>query len=230
MRTSFYTAVLCLFSFGSAHAESLVFGGVEGSGHRSSYGQLGVLTPLPGSTLGNGWHARAVAEGLTYKYQGGPGTIKGDAAGGQVTAGYQQSGAPGWWGFFTGPAYRYTDLSPNDPSSKAEGSTWGWMVQGEAEHKFTPDFKVNLAGNYTFSDSAAFWSRVRLLYRMDGEIYAGPEGVYQGDDDYAAWQLGAAVVGMALDKQTTLGLKAGVRKVENFSLSPYAGVEMGRSF
>lgn len=210
--------------------DSLLFGGAEIGGHRSSYGQIGVLTALPGSQLGNGWVARGLVEGVTYKYNQTPSEIDGDALGVQATAGYQRSGEPGWWALYTGPVYRHTDLSPDDRTNDARGGDIGWIVQGEGERRLTKDFKINLGGNYMFSGNNAFWTRLRLLWRLDGDIYAGPEGTYQGDDEYRAWSLGAGVFGVALDKNTTLGLKAGVRKNEDFSLSPYGGIEIGYTF
>lgn len=217
-------------SAASTQNNSLLIAGTEISGHRSTYGQVGLITPLPGSQLGNGWVARGIVYGTTYKYDSNGRNIDGDVVGGELTAGYQKASGPGWWAFYTGPTYRHTELSPNDPSSDADGGNVGWIVIGEGERNFTKNFKVNLSGNYTFASNDEFWTRLRLLYRVDGELYAGPEAVYQGDGDYSAWQLGAGLFGFALDENTMLGVKAGVRKVEDLSASPYGGLEIGYRF
>lgn len=224
--------VALLLAVAPAHAEgdALLFTGAEFSGHRSNYGQVGAVVPLPGNTFGNGFVVRGAAYGLTYKYENAGRDIDGDAVGGELTAGYQSSGAPGWWAFYTGPTYRHTSLSPNDPASKADGGNAGWIFQGEGERKLTQDIKLALAGNYVVAENSAFWTRVRLLYRIDGEMFAGPEGIYQGDEDYNAWAVGAGLFGIALDDNTLLGVKGGVRKVEDFSLSPYGGFELGYTF
>lgn len=211
-------------------AESLAIAGAEVSGHRNAYGQLGVITPLPGNTLGDGFVARGVVSGVTYQYEGAPGTVDGDALGGELMLGYQQSGAPGWWAFYTGPVVRYTELSPNDPGSDADGTQAGWGVQGEAERFVTDDFKVNFGASYALMENNPFWTRIRLLYRIERNIFAGSEGTYQGDRDYRAWSAGAVVTGIPLTDKADLGFKAGVRKTEDLSLSPYGGVELGWRF
>jgi len=232
---SYYTSrllVACLIVAAAAPAlagDNLIFGGGEVSGHDSSYGQVGVVTPLPGNTMSDGWAVRATTDALTYKYRATQ-DIKATGAGGQVTLGYQEAGAPGWWAFFTGPVFQYTHLSPDDPASRARGGVWGWIAQGEGEYFLTKNLKGNLGGSYIFAGNDAFWTRLRLLYRVSGQMFVGPEGIYQGDSDYRAWELGGGLFGIALDADTQLGLHAGVRKVQNFAASPYGGLEVGRSF
>lgn len=224
------TLIALLAAWPAQAAENLLFGGAEASGHRARYAQIGVVSALPGSQMGQGWAVRGVVNGLTYKYRGGPGNVEADALGGELTAGYMQSGAKGWWSAFTGPSYRHTDLSPNDPTSDARGGNWGWMIQGEGEYMLSPVFKANLTGNYSIANNNPYWTRARLLYRLAGDMFVGPEGAFQGDSDYNAWQLGAALVGIPLDTNTQMGLKAGVRKTEDFSSSAYVGVEFGYAF
>lgn len=230
MRIGLITAVTLLSSLSPALAQERLFiGSAEVSGHRSRYAQAGVIVPLPGSTLGNGYVVRGVAHALSYQYQGRT-RIDADAAGAELALGYQGSGEGGWWGASTGPLVRYTDLSPSDPGSDARGTRISWLVQAEGERHLTPDIKAGLIGNYAFGANDAYWSRLRLLHRISGAVYAGPEGILQGDEDYNAWQVGAGVFGIALSPGAELGVKAGARKVEKLSTSAYVGVELGYSF
>jgi hypothetical protein len=232
MRAFLTAAAMSLLSLPAlaAAGDNLLFTGGEVSGHHNNYGQVGMIVPLPGSTLGNGWATRGVVDGLTYKYDESGANIDADAIGGQLTVGYQSSGEPGWWALYSGPSYRYTDLSPKDPANRARGSDFSWIVLAEGERKLTQDFKVNLSGNYLISGNDAFWTRARLLYRVSGEMFFGPEGVWQGDNQYHAWQIGAGLFGIPLDQNTMLGVKGGMRKSDHFTASPYGGLEVGYKF
>ncbi len=210
--------------------QNLAIAGAEVSGHHSAYGLLGAITPLPGSTLGNGFVARLIASGLTYQYEGAPGDVDGTAFGGEASIGYQGSDAGGWWGIYAGPGYRYTHLSPDDRTSDARGSNYTLNLQAEVERNVTQNVKTNLTGSYAAFGNNAYWTRARLLERVSGSIFVGPEAGLQGDDDYRAWQLGAAVTGIEVNSRASLGVKAGVRKAENFSASPYGGLELGVKF
>ena len=52
----------------SAHAESVVFSGAEGSSN-SSYAYLGTVIPMEGEQLGRGWYRKAVISMIRYRFQ-----------------------------------------------------------------------------------------------------------------------------------------------------------------
>lgn len=213
-----------------AAPQAMVVAAGQGGGQHSSYGTAGVITAWPGSTLGNGWVSRVFAEEMGYRYRTGGRTIDGTALGGSVTFGYQHSYADGWLGTYAGVAYRHTHLSPDDAGSDARGNNTAFRLQGEGEQFLTPDFKLNANAVGDFSSNTSYWGRLRALYRVSGDIFAGPEGSYQGDHDYKAWEGGLAVVGVPVTDKSSLGMDAGVRKAENVPITGYAGLEFGAAF
>ncbi len=204
--------------------------GAEAGGQHNNYGQLGLIAPLPGSQLGNGFVWRAFIDGLTYRYDKNATDIEASSIGVDTSIGYSASNAQGWWGLSAGPAWRNTDLSPNDPANDANGSETSLRISAEAEHNFTETLRGNVITSYNAFSDNGFWNRARLLARVDGKIYAGPEVVWQGSDAYRAWQFGAAVTGIPVSDTTSIGLKAGFRKGEGLSATPYIGVEYGAVF
>jgi Cellulose biosynthesis protein BcsS len=211
--------------------ESLFVAAGQIGGQRNSYGTVGVVTPLPGSKLGNGWVARVFADEVTYSYDGaGNRTIDGTALGGSASVGYMGSNEHGWYGVYAGPGYRHLDLSPDDRSNDGRGHNVFARVQAEGEQIVTEDFKVNgLAGTDLGSDNR-YWARVRPLARAKGDIYVGPEAAVFGDEKNHAYQVGAAVVGIHLNDKTQIGVNGGYRKGEGQPSSAYGGVELGSAF
>lgn len=199
-------------------------------GERSDYGTVGVAAPLPGYQLGRGWVARAFAEVLTYRYKTGAQTIDATAEGVATTVGYQHSFSEGWWGLYAGPSYRYTDLSPNDPASKTRGSDVAFRLQAEGERNVAARCKFGFNGSYDAFNTHAYWARGRGLYKLSGTLYTGPELAVQGDDDYKAWQAGWVLTGIQFSPSSGLGISAGMRKNQDYSASPYVGLEFGALF
>lgn len=206
--------------------DTLIVGGVEMSEDNASYALIGAITPLPGSTFGNGYVARIFASRLTYSYKATR-RIEAESYGSELSVGFQNSGEHGWWGIYAGPGYRYTDLSPNDPSSEANGSLATVKLQAEGERYLSQDIKANINTSFEAFATNGYWTRARLLWRYQGDIFIGPEAIYQGDDDYDAWSAGAGIFGIPVFDTTNLGFKAGVHRTDGFDLAPYGGIEFG---
>src|SRR5688572_13739188 len=96
------SALLLLPNVSAAGEDKLLISAVEVGGHHSHYGLAGIIAPLPGNSLGNGFVGRFFASGLAYRYEGSPGRVSADALGGEISLGYQRSSDKGWWGGYAG--------------------------------------------------------------------------------------------------------------------------------
>jgi len=215
---------------GTAQAEeSMGFTGAEISGHNAKYGVTGMIAPLPGYHIGDGWVVRGLLDGVTYSYEKNSTTIDAEAYGAELALGYQGYYSQGWYAAYAGVFYRNTEFSPDDPNNEIRGGHVDMRFQLEGEHNFTDSFKLNANASYA-PDHEAYWFRLRPLYRIGTHVYVGPEGIIQGDKDYDAWQAGLVVTNIKLADNVDLGFKAGARKTEGQSASPYIGVEVGYLF
>lgn len=211
--------------------ESLIVAAGQIGGQGNSYATVGVVTPLEGSQLGHGWVARVFADEVRYEYKGaGNRVIDATGLGGSAGIGYMDSDDSGWLGLYAGPAYRHVRVSPNDPTGNARGGTFSARLQVEGEKNLTPDVKVAALAGTDISSNTGYWARVRPLARVNGDIYAGPEVSVMGDQDYSAYQVGVAVVGIHLTDKTQVGVNGGFRKTEDQPSSGYGGVELGSRF
>jgi hypothetical protein len=233
MKIQFLAIILTAsIAFSQSYAyDKMVFAGGEVSGNNGRYGGIGIIGALPGdNTLGNGFVYRVLGEGLGYSYKSGTREIDGTAFGGDITFGYQKSYTDkSWWAAYAGPSYRHTNLSPNDPTNDSSGGQFGARVQLEGDAYFTPDFKFNASGSYGFGYNT-WWTRARLLYAPMGTFFAGPEFVYQGDEEFTEYSIGAVVNTLIIEEGTDIGFKGGYRKNEDLNGTAYGGIEMSHSF
>jgi hypothetical protein len=212
-----------------ASAEGLFLAGGEVS-KDGDYAYAAALLPFSGSTLGNGFVHRYWVEWLRYEYVGGPAnqSIEAKAPGAEFALGYQKAGPTGYVGLYAGGLWRDTELSPDDPSSKARGSHLRLRLQIEGESRFQDAWVMNGIASYVVAQEA-YWLRARLLRRVSGPIHVGIEGVTQGDPDYEGQQVGLVVTGFEPAPRLNLGFKAGVKKIEGRSSNAYVGIELARS-
>jgi hypothetical protein len=214
----------------AASAESLFLAGGELS-EDGGYAYAAALLPFPGSTLGNGFVHRYWVEYLQYEYMGGAANqvIEAKAPGFEAALGYQKANPTGYVGVYAGAFYRDTELSPDDPNSKARGSHLRLRLQVEGEQRFQDTWLVNGIASYVFGQEG-YWLRARVLRRVSGALFAGIEGVKQGDPDYEGHQFGAVITGFEPAPRWNLGFKAGVKKIEGRSSNGYVGIELARTF
>lgn len=119
-------ALLGLAAAGAAQAEGVTFGGSE-SAANSSFSYLGLIEPLPGSRMGQGWYVRGMLSWLTYEYDtplgGVSRRVKAQAPGVEVGVGYPLPLGGGW---VLDPSLsvglRDTRLTPADPGNDAAGT------------------------------------------------------------------------------------------------------------
>ncbi|MDE2089420.1 MAG: glycosyltransferase [Gammaproteobacteria bacterium] len=213
-----------------AHAEGLWLGGVQVGGQGSAYVYTGLLAPLPGSTLSQGFVQRYWIDGVRYRYSGAPGTIQATAPGAEVALGYTHATAQGYYGLYLGVGYRDTRLSPDDPSASVRGGQWSLDPQVQVEQALAPDWKVNGIASYAFGPQS-YWLRGRLLRAAWGRHWFGPELIVEGNKDYHALQVGLVSLGWEPAPKLQLGVAAGVRIPQRpLSDTAYVGVELSRAF
>ncbi|NBO18554.1 MAG: cellulose biosynthesis protein BcsS [Proteobacteria bacterium] len=167
---------------------------------------------------------------MTYRFKGAANReIDALAFGGSATVGFMDSDEKGWWGLYAGPGYRHLDLSPNNPGSK-RGNIYSARVQLEGERLLTDDFKLNGLAGADIANNTGYWTRLRAMHRVEGDIFAGPEGMWLGDQNYHAYQVGMAIVGMHLTDKAQIGINGGYRKGEDQGGAGYGGLELGARF
>jgi hypothetical protein len=214
-----------------AGAKDILFlAGTEGVGGTTGYYNfVGAVAPLLNTNFGNGLVQKYKVDVLGYDYPANGRDITATEVGVEGALGYQQSGEKGWEGAYAGVRYSQTWLSPDDPGSRVRGSQLRPTLQLEGERALLNDLKVNGLGSYIFiSDS--YWSKWRVMYRVHDKIYTGPEFTAQGDPSCRAWGSGWFVTGFQPFANSSLGLKAGVRKVEQNGTGGYFGIEFSRMF
>jgi len=229
-------SVLTLFTFLNLHhsadaGDILFLSGAEGGAEKSYnyYTFAAVIAPLFSNNLGDGFVQKYWVDVLGYDYPSGNRTIDATAIGLEGALGYQTGGENGWAAAYAGIRYSNTWLSPDNPGSRVRGGQARAKFQLEGERKVAADWKLNAIGSYII-ESDSYWARGRGLYRMYNEVYTGPEFIAHGDPDYRAWQFGWVFTGFEPVPKGSLGVKAGVRKIEKAETGGYFGVEFTKLF
>lgn len=204
--------------------EGVVLTGVEAS-RDNQYAYLGVVMPLPGQRLGQGFVQRYWLDYTGYSYEKQPYQYI-DSAVTAVDAalGYQQSNASSWWAGYLGAHYADTRLSPNDPDNDSQGKQWHARLQLEGETDVAEGWRGNGIASYLVGDFN-YWARLRLQTTLKNQLHIGPELVVQGDSYYDAFKLGVFVGNIQVGQTTALTLKGGVNKTSNEAASLYLGAE-----
>ena len=211
-------------SFSGRAAEKILLTGVETISDSSSYVYVGTVIPLPDNTLAHGLAIHLWADFLKYAYDSGATEINAKANSVSAAIAYHDSGSNYWWNAKIGMTQNDTRLTPDDLSNQSRGKQSALKLQLGGEHRFSSTIKVTGIADYV-PDREAYWTRLRLLGKIDGQKYHGPEIIFQGDPSYDAQQLGWVITGIAIQEHSLLGAKAGVRKGGD-STSGYIGVEL----
>jgi hypothetical protein len=214
----------------AAAGDMLLISGAEGGGGNgyNYYVFTGLVAPIPGNNLGNGFVQRYWVDVLGYNYETFR-RINATAVGLEGALGYQKAFSRGWGAFYVGGRYATTWLSPDDPGNKVGGGHVWAKVQAEGECDLTHAWKVNGIASYLFSVSN-YWLRGRIMHRLNNDLFTGPEIIAQGDHSYKAWQFGWALTGLEPLPKTNLGVKAGVRLTEKLGPGGYLGIELTKLF
>lgn len=195
----------------------------------ASYLYTGLVTPLPGSELGNGLVGRLWLDWSTYRYKKNNVIYDARGPGVETALGYQKAGRDYWWAAYGGATYRHTHLSPQDSESKVRGGQLRAKAQLEGERTIHHLWKLSGITSYIFAQHSD-WSRIRFGRVFDSGHRLGLEAISQGDDDYRLYQFGVFMAGFKINAGIKGGIKAGMRKTEGLSADPYMGVEFEYRF
>ncbi|HQT30079.1 MAG TPA: cellulose biosynthesis protein BcsS [Thiobacillus sp.] len=198
--------------------------GLEASrDNRSAY--LGVVLPLSGQSLGQGFVQRYWLDYTGYQYEKQPfQTIQVDVAAVEAALGYQHSSAGSWWAAYLGAHYSDTHLSPADPDNTNQGKQLRAKLQFEGETDLAAGWRVNGIVSHLVGDFN-YWTRLRVQTTLANRLHVGPELVVQGDAYYDAYKLGLFVGNIPLGRHSAFTLKGGISQTLKETASLYLGTE-----
>jgi hypothetical protein len=204
--------------------DGVVLTGGEGS-RDNQYAYLGMVMPLSGQRLGQGFVQRYWLDYVGYRYEKQPFEyVDAGVTAVEAALGYQQSTANSWWAAYLGAHYADTRLSPNDPDNDSEGKQLHARLQFEGETDVAAGWRGNGIVSYLVRDFN-YWVRLRLQTTLENQLHIGPELIVQGDAYYDAYRLGVFVGNIPLGETSALTLKGGLSQSSDTSASLYLGAE-----
>lgn len=192
------SVLLGLFIATGAHAKDddpLFIGGVQASSD-SSYTYAGIITPIWGGKLGQGWFNRTIASWLTYEYSttvnGADRTVRAKAPGVETGLGYAWAGANYGIGLSAAIGYRYFKVSPDLPDEDPQGGVVTFSPQVQANYAFTKRWDTDLIASHTFAGKSAesTFGRLRFGFKPRQDWRLGIEGIHQEGENYRIEQSG----------------------------------------
>ena len=226
-----FLAVAAASLAGTASAESVIFGGIEGSS-AGSYSYFGGVTPFQGEQLGQGWYQKAVVSLNRYRYESterGPaeevnGRVPGIEAGiGRAWQKDQQT-----LDLSATVGYRHVSLTPFEPADEKTGSVFTLNPQLMASTPLVHKLDADLIANYSIGLSSSF-ARLRAGYQSDSGWRAGIEGKRLEGRNYLQ-QAAGVFVAVPLNDKLKLELNAGRIKPRDQDSASYAGVAFSMVF
>jgi len=213
-------------------SQSLVIGGSQHSSN-SSYSYLGLITPIWGGKIGDGWFNNTIASWLTYDYNGSQNGstvhVKAKAPGIETGLGYAWSGPKYALSFSTTLGFRDIGLNPklaNDDGP--EGGTFAVSPQIQARYELLPKLDTDLISSYSFGPDSSF-NRLRLGWTGIPGWRIGIEEVLQRGQTYQNEQQGIFIT-KYLSNGISLELSGGTSKPRDDKSSPYIGISFAKMF
>ena len=199
-------------------------GGSVGDG-AGGYG--GGLISLPGNSLGHGLAVRAGVNGGTYRYRTTE-RIEATYIGAEAALVYQTSGSWGWANIGAGPRFTKTDLDPNDPGNKLQGSRWDVGVQTDGV--LGDRLRLGWFGSWGIRNES-YMAQLRLTQAINrqSDTRLGLEATLQGDPTYKRGGLGA-YISTAIGGGWTGQLSAGATEQKGRDARPYLSIGLSQVF
>lgn len=202
------------------------FAGGTISESESAY--AGVIKAFPKARLGKGFALRGSVNGGTYSYDVAATEIDAKYVGAETAIVYQLSGSWGWANMSAGPRYTYTDLSPNDPGNKRQGSRWdvGLQTDGALDGR---TWRLGWVGSVGPFDGA-YEGRLQLGRKLEGQKYRiGVEGGIMGNPTYSK-KIAGAFLAASVARNMDLQLGAGASFQEGRKAHAYGSVGLSKVF
>jgi hypothetical protein len=219
----------------TAPLQTLVIGGASVS-NNSSYSFAGLIEPIWGGHLGQGWFSTTTLSVVTYRYNAGnddaahPGTVSvhGTGPGLATGLGYSFSAPTYQIALSTQVGFRDIDLDPVLPPDAPHGTVLTTMPQLQARAYVTPDAYADLISNYTFGQHSDF-NRLRVGWQGVPAWNGGLEGIAQHGPGYRIRQAGL-FIGHDLAGGLNLGLDGGRMQQQGSANGEYIGVALSYVF
>lgn len=229
-----YACVLAsLLGCGAAHASEtapdLFIGGAQSSSE-SSYSYLGVIRPVWGGTVGDGWFGKAVASWLTYRYAtvmvGRDVDVRASAPGIDSGLGYawRRGALSGDVSLAVG--VRNARLRPDVTTDRPKGTRVTLTPQMAARYDPTPSAYADMLASYSFGTRGSF-VRARLALRPASAWRAGLEGTVAEGADYRTVQRGV-FAGTDAGAGWSIELHAGQARARDGHRAPYGGLSVSK--
>ena len=215
----------------AADKESLLIGGSQVS-ERNSYTYIGVLHPLNGSKIGDGWFSKVSASWLTYEFDtfanGGDVTAKAKVPGVDVGVGHAWTGANYSLSLGLSAGYRYINLSPNLPDEDNQGDTFTVTPDVQARYQFNPSLDADLISSYAFGQKTSF-NRLRFGMHPNQEWRIGLEATRVSGQNFMSRNLGI-FASSYLSSGLGFEVSTGYSQDDNGKNSPYIGFGFAKFF
>lgn len=213
-------ALALAWCVGAVRAESVVIAGGSLSGQtRVLYG--GVVSPLPGKRLADGWSQSLVLTGARYEYPVDARDVQGIATGLKYGLMRQAKVWGGTLGIGAGVAWQHTSLSPDDPGNPNAGSHLRPLVELQWRSDADRPWRSQVFAQHVFGErsnhAVAFVGR-----RLRSGVAIGPQVSTSGDPNYRVHGTALAVNGMKLGLAEA-GFYLGAQHLEGGRTQPEAG-------
>lgn len=210
---------------------SLFIGGSQVS-ELNSFTYVGVLQPLSGGKIGDGWFRKVIASWLTYEYDTFANnqdvTAKARAPGIEAGMGYSWAGERYAVSLALSGGYRYIRLKPNLPDEDPQGDVFTLTPDVQARYKFSEYVDTDILSSYAFGQQASF-NRIRLGLHPDPKWRVGLETFFQKGRNYSSKQLGV-FVSSYLSNGMSYELSGGMLRNGDGVDSPYLGIGVAKFF
>ena len=209
----------------------LLIAGAQGSSE-GSYSYAGVLQPIWGGQLGNGWYRKVLASWLAYRYDterdGEDVTVRARAPGLEGGLGHVWNRGAFKSDLSLSVGVRHTRLRPDVPTDGPKGTRATLMPQWYASYAFSPRVDAEWLASYTIGTRDRF-ARVRLGLRPVSGWRVGPEAVVQAGPEYRNRQFGL-FAGTLVAAGVTVDVNAGQARSREGKESAYLGVAVSKTF
>jgi len=169
---------------------TVTFSGADWS-NRASYFYSGAIYALNRDLGRDGVVLRGFAGVPQYEYRKDDvigGWVDGDGVQGDLMIGYMWQREHVTFSTYVGIDYQKYDLTPDDPSSKVNGTEVGFKVAADLASAYEAPLYWNLHGSYSTAFNS-YWTRARVGYNS-GRFIIGPEAIAMGNDGFDAHRVG----------------------------------------
>jgi hypothetical protein len=232
------TVAALLAAVGAAHAQApapapanIFIGGVQYSPD-SSYTYAGLLRPMAGGTLGEGWYHKVIASWLTYRYDttigGRDMEIRAKAPGLEAGVGYGWKGEGYTFNLSGAIGYRHVRVEPVVPANEKTGSVWTFNPQLQGSVTLAPNVEASTIASYAFGQETAY-AQARLAWKPSGTWFIGLQETYLKGQNYRINQHGI-VFGRGLGNGYAIEASVGRSRPRNDDSTGYVALGLSRVF